>query len=433
VDAAGSVYLTGYAGVNYPYTVTAPTIPIGPINSIFFFELPFLSKLDPSGQTLLFSVPVGGGGVQVDSHGAVYVVGGVGSGFIDAFDVPAVPALASVPTQCLPNNPAIRSSAYVSQVDAASGNALGSQFIQGSTLTASGIALGSTLSTVWIAGATALPDVPFTANALTIPNLGPTPGSGAYLGEVDFSQPQPPAGTPQIGCIVDSASLAPDGLGVPYQLLTILGTGLGPTVGASAADSSTTTLDGVNISFGSASAPLLYVSSNQINFAVPLVSQSPATMQLSVNGLSAPPRALPLTFANPSLFVGMGQSSSFGPVALALNGDGSLNSSSNPAQPGSTVSVFVNGLTPDPQFNTLPLELFTNNGWSVIDMVQANTFVVRVDLRVPSPLVNNFACSPTSVCTAAFTLSDISGGAIGQAFSSIGQPFGGVVYVNRAQ
>jgi hypothetical protein len=120
-------------------------------------------------------------------------------------------------------------------------------------------------------------------------------------------------------------------------------------------------------------------------------------------------------------------------VALALNGDGSLNSSSNPAQPGSTVSVFVNGLTPDPQFNTLPLELFTNNGWSVIDMVQANTFVVRVDLRVPSPLVNNFACSPTSVCTAAFTLSDISGGAIGQAFSSIGQPFGGVVYVNRAQ
>ena len=120
---------------------------------------------------------------------------------------------------------------------------------------------------------------------------------------MDFSQPQPPAGTPQIGCIVDSASLAPDGLGVPYQLLTIFGTGLGPTVGASAADNSTTTLDGVNISVGSVSAPFLYVSSTQINFAVPLVIESPASMQLTVNGLSAPPRALPLTFANPSLFV----------------------------------------------------------------------------------------------------------------------------------
>ena len=61
VDAAGNVYLTGFAGAKYPYTVTPPPIPIGPINSIFFWELPFLSKLDPAGQTLLFSVPVVGG------------------------------------------------------------------------------------------------------------------------------------------------------------------------------------------------------------------------------------------------------------------------------------------------------------------------------------------------------------------------------------
>jgi uncharacterized protein (TIGR03437 family) len=432
VDTAGNVYLTGYAGVNYPYTVTPPAIPIGPIDSIFFFELPFLSKLDPAGQTLLFSVPVGGGGVQVDSHGSVYVGGGVGSGFVESFGIANIPVLANVPAQCLPNG--LHSSAYTSQVDAASGSVLGTQFIGGSTLTVSGIALFG--STVWLAGATSLPDFPFTPNALTIPNLGPAPLAGAYLGAIDFAQPQPPAGTPQIGCIVDSASLAPDGLGVPYQLLTILGTGLGPTTGVSATNNSTTTLDGVDVSVGSVSAPLLYVSSTQINFAVPLVSQSPATMQLTVNGLNASPRELPLTFANPSLYLNAAQNSqanSPGPVALALNADGSLNSPTNPAQLGSTVSVFVNGLTPDPLFNNAPLQLFTNNGWSVVDIVPANPFVQRVDLQVPSALVNNFSCPASSPCAASFTLSDLNSVSTGQAVSSIGQAFGGIVYVDQAQ
>jgi uncharacterized protein (TIGR03437 family) len=433
VDAPGNIYLTGYAGVTYPYTVTPPAIP--PVPGFGVGVLPFLSKLDPTGQTLLFSVPVGGTGVQVDSKGSVFVGGGIGAAGFTASA--AIPALANVPAPCLPGSSFSHSSAYVSQVDATSGDVLGTQFIGGSSLTVSGVALSG--SSVWIAGATSLPDIPFTTNALTIPNLGPTPPAGAYLGAIDFSRPQAPAGTPQIICIVDSANFAPIGLAAPGQLLTIFGTDLGPSTGVSAADSSTTMLAGVNISYGSAFAPMLYVSSTQLNFAMPFVNQtlSPPPMQLTVNGLSAPPRALPLTFANPSLFLNSAQAaqaSSLGSVALALNGDGSLNSASNPAKLGSTVSVFVNGLTPDPQYNTLPLELFTNNGWSVIDIVQANLFVVRVDLRVPSPLVNNFACSTTSVCTVEFTLSDIdSNVSPGQAVSSIGGPFGGVVYVNRGQ
>jgi uncharacterized protein (TIGR03437 family) len=433
VDTSGDVYLTGYAGPNYPYTVTPPAIPIGPINSIFFFELPFLTKLDPAGQTLLFSVPVGGGGVQVDSHGSVYVGGGVGSGFVASFGITNIPALANVPAPCLPSA-VLRSSIYASQVDAGSGNVLGTQFIGGSTLTDSGVALFG--STLWIAGATNLPDFPFSPNALTIPNLGPAPLAGAYLGAVDFSQPALPPGTPQIGCIVDSASLAPAGLGVPEELLTILGTGLGPATPLTAPDNSTTTLGGVNISFGSLSAPLLYVSSTQINFAVPPVNQSPAAMQLTVNGLSAQPRGLPLTFANPTLFLNSAQASqatSFGPVALALNADGSLNSSTNPAQLGSTVSVFVNGIAPDPPFNNAPLQLFTNYGWSVKDIAQETPFVMRVDLQVPSPLENNFSCSSSGLCIAGFTLSDVSNASVGQAVSSIGEAFGGAVYVNRPQ
>lgn len=436
VDAAGNAYLTGYAGPTYPYTVTPPAIPVGPVNSIFFFALPFLSKLDPAGKTLLFSVPVGGAGVQADSHGAVYVSGGSGFGLAGSFGIANnLPALANVPAPCLPNNTGIRSSAYAAAIDASSGGILGSQFIGGSTLITSALALSG--STIWIAGATALPDFPLTPNAVTPPSLSPNQLAGAYLGAVDFAQPPPPAGTPQIACIVDSADLAPVGAATRYQVLTIFGTALGPQTGVAASDYSTVTLAGVNINLGSLPAPLLYVSSTQINLAVPLVEpgRSFAPMQLIVNGAGASPRQLPLTLSvNPSVFLSSGQtqSGSFGSVVLALNADGSTNSSANPATLGSTVSVFVNGLTPDPRFTSLPPQLSTNNGWSVTNIEQANPFVSRVDLRVPAALVNNFACTASSVCLVGFTLYDVGFVSIGQVVSG-GEAFGGAVFVNRGQ
>jgi hypothetical protein len=50
VDAAGNVYLTGYAGASYPFTVSAPAVlPLAP-EGPFFPGLPFLSKLDPLGR-----------------------------------------------------------------------------------------------------------------------------------------------------------------------------------------------------------------------------------------------------------------------------------------------------------------------------------------------------------------------------------------------
>jgi uncharacterized protein (TIGR03437 family) len=443
IDGAGNAYLTGYAGSTYPFTLT-PTV-VGNGNPFATPALPFLSKLDPLGQKLLFSVPVGGAGVQVDVSGSVYVGGGVGSSLANYSVANNIPALAGVPSPCLPNNQTIQNSAYAAQVDSTSGNLLGSQFIGGSQLKASAVALlGSTL---WLAGATSLPDFMVTTavnpGAATLPTFQ-WPQAGAYLGAVDFSQPQPPAGTPQIGCIVDAADLAPAGPGVRYQLLTIFGTGLGPAVGVSATDNSTPLLAGVNIVFNSgassAAAPLLYASSTQINFAVPLVASgsSSAVMGLTVNGVAASPRLLPLTFAKPSLFLNLAQTyasaNSPGFVALALNADGTVNSPSNPAAPGSALSVFVNGLTPNPQVTTAPLLLFTTNGWSATNTAQSTPFVLRVDLRVPSTLVNNFSC-PTlsSACTASLTLFDVYGGSVGQSVSSSDQAFGGVVYVNRPQ
>jgi uncharacterized protein (TIGR03437 family) len=399
VDQTGNAYLTGFAGTGYPYTVSVPSLQVEQAPA--YQELPFLSKLDAAGQTLLFSVPVGGEGVQLDSTGGVYVGGEVGTiGTI--VGVPGgTPALASVPSQCLPSSgpsPVGPASAYVAEVDAGSGNLLGSKFIGGSTLRLSGATLVG--STLWIAGSASVPDFPFTPSALTLASFGPGSRPGAYLGAVDFSQPQPPAGTPQIGCIVDAANLAAAGPVARNQLLTIFGTGLGPVTAVSAPDSSTTKLGGVNVSFTPISsslvppqpmaAPLLYASSTQINLAVPMLafSTSFAAVQLTVNGLSSPPTQLPLENASPSLF------------PVVLNADGSVNSSSHGAPLGSTVSMFVNGLSglsPEfPQESNIPLQLSASEGWSVTKIVSATPFVVRVDLQVPSSLTSKLVyCMPT--------------------------------------
>ena len=351
VDAAGNVYLTGLAGLSYPYTVPVPHPPGAPaLDNLSTPALPFLSKLDPNGQKLLFSVPVGGMGVQVDSNGAAYV-GGI-FGVFDLYDVAAIlPALAGVPSACLQSSMPTRS-AYVSQVDATTGNVLGSQFLGGSALVISGVALAG--STLWTTGTTSLANFPFSPNSISTGDLGPNPVPGAFLGAVDFSQSQPPAGTPQVGCIVDAANLEPAGPIVPYQLLTIFGTGLGPATPVSAPNNSTTTLGGVSVTFGSLSAPLLYVSSNQINVAVPLISAGPFPgpgMQVTFKGVSSPPLAFPVVSANPSLFVlpGSYQQNLGESYAVALNANGSMNSPSNPAQLGSVITVFVNGLSMDPQ------------------------------------------------------------------------------------
>jgi uncharacterized protein (TIGR03437 family) len=433
VDAAGNVYLTGYAGASYPYSVSPPAIPSSPTPGGPISGLPFLSKLDPLGHTLLFSVPVGGAGVQVDSNGAVYAGGGVGSYLSSAYAVTVgITALAEVPTQCLPNNLTIQNSAYVSQVDADSGKLLGTQFIGGSNLTISSVALSG--STLWIAGATNLPDFPFTPDALTLTNLGSSPLAGAYMGAVDFSQAAPPAGTPQIACVLDAADLAPAGPVAPYQILSIFGTGLGPAKGVSATDDSTTTLAGVNISFGSLPAPLVYVSSAQINFAVPLVStnQFSGVMQVLVNSLTAP-RQFPVTYANPSLFINAAQTfpssgTSPGFIPLALNADGSVNTSTNPAAHGSVISVFVNGLAPDPEVTSAPIQLSAVDGWSVMNIVQVNPFVLRVELQTPPALPPpGLGCNGLLCRLTLNSLYDSSGDP--HSSNTVGQSFGGVVYV----
>lgn len=441
VDATGNVYVTGYAGAGYPYTVAVAS---QQVNIPFIVAAyPFLSKLDPAGQTLLFSVPVGGAGVQADANGNVYVAGGVGFPNSIYAVTSNIPAVGNVPFACLPSvggqgrgtSQFIHSAAYVAQVEAATGNTRGTQFIGGSSLTAAGVALSG--SSLWIAGAAGLPDFAFTPGALLGSNLSPVPGQGAYLGAVDFSQPAPPVGTPQIGCIVDSASSVPVGLAARSQLLTIYGTSLGPVGGMDASANPPSSLGGTTVSFtgaGTFNAPLLYASATQINFAVPLLGgdQSEGAFTVNFNGQSSAARGIPLTYANPSLFSSAPVfSNSIGQEALALNADGSTNSATNPALLGSTLSVFVNGLSSYYQATYATAPITAGLGWTVTSIAPATTFVLQVGIQAPSTLVNDFSCSG-SVCAAAFTLNLLTGGGFGNQLSAVsGVSFGGLVYVKR--
>lgn len=432
VDLSGNVYLTGIAGAGYPFTVATPAGPTGVAAAALSFPaLPYLSKLDPAGQKLSYSVPVGGKGVAVDASGNAYTGGILGVFF--PYDVAAaLPAIANVPSGCLlgenTEGMAVQG-AYAAQVDP-SGNLLGSQFLSSVSPKLSGVALAGT--TLWMIGATGA-NIPFTPNALMTPNLTRASAPGAYLGAVNFGAPQPPAGTPQISCVVDAANLAPAGPIVPLQLLTILGSGLGPDTPVSATDNSTTTLGGVSVSFGSLQAPLLYVSANQINVAVPLVpEQGPsAVMQVTVNGVASAPMAFQVASANPALFVVPG---TFQPNlalfnSVALNADGSMNSASNPAQLGSVIAVFVNGVVSD-VLNQGP-ELSTGNGWEILNEVQASPFVLQVNLRVPSANMN-FECgfANTPACLASFAIADSTPYFLGATPQNASRPiFDGSVWV----
>ena len=92
------------------------------------------------------------------------------------------------------------------------------------------------------------------------------------------------------------------------------------------------------VSIGGAAAPLLYASPNQVNVQVPFgMASLPPAVTIQVTGPSG--TAAVQTFQTSSV----GISTADGVHAAALNQDGSVNSVTNPATPGSIVSLFGTG------------------------------------------------------------------------------------------
>jgi uncharacterized protein (TIGR03437 family) len=114
-------------------------------------------------------------------------------------------------------------------------------------------------------------------------------------------------------------------------------------------------LSNVEVTFDGVPAPLLYVSSDQVNAIVPQEIAGRATTKIVVqnNGQSSMSLQLSVVSTNPAIFSlsqgGNGQ-------GAILNQDSSVNGASNPATAGSAISIFATGegqLKPQPPTGTV--------------------------------------------------------------------------------
>lgn len=133
----------------------------------------------------------------------------------------------------------------------------------------------------------------------------------------------------------------------PGEIVTIKGSGLGPSAGVSfSVDPATGMVDavlaGTRVLFGSIAAPITYTSAGQVNAIAPyeIAGQAQVTMQVQYQGATSGGSVLQVAMAAPGAFTFSGSGSG---QAVALNQNGSINGASNPAAAGSYVTIYFTG------------------------------------------------------------------------------------------
>ncbi|HXA66738.1 MAG TPA: SBBP repeat-containing protein [Bryobacteraceae bacterium] len=123
----------------------------------------------------------------------------------------------------------------------------------------------------------------------------------------------------------------------PGALATVFGSNFALT-NAGAQTPLPTSVQGVSVNVNGQLAPVLYVTSTQVNFQVPWeTALGPATVSVAVNGGASNAVTVNVLGAAPGLF-----SSSSG-QAIVQNSDYTLNGPSNPAKAGSTIMAYLSG------------------------------------------------------------------------------------------
>ncbi len=155
-------------------------------------------------------------------------------------------------------------------------------------------------------------------------------------------------GTPQTQPILTADTILNGASGeggalVPGELISIYGSGIGPAtpVTAQAGQNLPNELGGVRVIIDGIAAPLLYVSSTQVEAQVPYAEIVGTLARIFVNydGQNSPEATFLVQSALPGLYVSPGTKD-----VSAINQDGTINSANNPAPRGSTIALYCTGL-----------------------------------------------------------------------------------------
>ncbi|HLK50569.1 MAG TPA: hypothetical protein VKT49_20655 [Bryobacteraceae bacterium] len=330
VDAQGDATVAGTTNSSdYPATGNAfqpfyiANAPPGPQINLFGTIYPppasgYATTLNPTGTGLIYSTFFSG--TQADT---ITFAAFTGAGIVMAGQAgsPDLPGLDGVPLQCLPETFATRLS------------------LNGTAVTAARIVPGNVLA------------------------FEPAAGTILAWTGTDLIRFDPSAPPPAVACVLDAADLKPVTSIAPGELLSIFGPHFAGSGTSAAPATFPRSLFGVGVAFNGVSAPLLYLSPQQINVQVPfeIAGSAQASLALTLPQVSgvADSRTLPVVGMNPTVFLDTvtplnslsfvqcglsGGVYSGGPLPVAFNSDGSRNSCSNPAGKGSAVRVFLQGL-----------------------------------------------------------------------------------------
>jgi uncharacterized protein (TIGR03437 family) len=156
-----------------------------------------------------------------------------------------------------------------------------------------------------------------------------------------------PAQTPSFApaAVVNAATFASEPI-APREIVTILGTGLGPAALVTCATPYPTSCGGSSVLVNGEAAPIYFASASEINFEAPVdLSGSSATLEVTteVSGqtLKSTAVTIPVTAVAPGIFTTTQNNLTIGEF-IRVTGD-SVISASNPALPGDVLTVYGTG------------------------------------------------------------------------------------------
>jgi uncharacterized protein (TIGR03437 family) len=292
VDPAGNAYLSGRTfDPNFPVTagVYQPKAPISPISG-------YVAKLNPEGTSFVWATYTGQPSPQtiaLDAHQNVWIGGET---------IAALPALPNANTWTTGPD-------FVMELSS-----------NGAELLYSALYPGSTAS-----------------QAIAVDPSG-TVHLGGQLGFISAIVPNAPPRM-KIFSVQNALYSSSSARVSPAELVAIYGPGIGPAAPVSASPASSqypTSLGGVQVSVNGVNVPLLYVSANQINAAMPMGLTVNSSATIHVTNGSAVTADFPLWVVASTAVA----------FPTVFNQDWTVNSSTNPAKLGSILIFYGTGWQP---------------------------------------------------------------------------------------